>query len=93
MIRIALLAVALALSASGAALADCVCRCVNGEAQAICSNALTIPPPCMQICPMAPLSITPIEPPTIPPIGTDNCRMQQVMNPRTGVYQWRQLCQ
>jgi hypothetical protein len=52
------------------AFAGCVCRCVNGSVQAICSSTLDIQPICApQICPIVPPSIAPIQTPTIPPIG------------------------
>ena len=55
----------------------CICTCVNGEVVPICDNALEIRP----ICPPPPPSIRPIEPLTIPLIGTSNCIHEEVMNP------------
>ncbi len=73
--------------------AGCVCRCVNGEMQAICSSTLDIEPICAPaICPITPPAIRPIDPPTVPPIGTSSCRSKQVLNPQTGRYEWQQIC-
>ncbi len=95
--RMALL-VLLALSAlagmASRADARCVCRCVNGAVEPICESPLDLPPICsLQICPLVPPAVTPIAPLTIPPVGTTSCQMQQVLNPATGQYEWRQLCQ
>lgn len=73
--------------------AVCRCACVNGEVVALCSNSLEIPPICPpRICPIVPPAIEPIQPPRIPPLGTSDCRMMQVLNPRTGRYEWKQIC-
>ncbi len=73
--------------------AGCVCRCVNGEVQAMCSSTLDIEPICAPaICPIVPPAIRPIDPPTLPPIGTSSCRSEQVLNPYTRQYEWRQIC-
>jgi hypothetical protein len=86
-----ILGAALFLSAN--AQADCVCRCVNGEMQAICSNSLALPPICPpRICPLTPPAIEPLPSLRIPPIGTSECRPAQVLNPRTGQYEWREIC-
>jgi hypothetical protein len=85
-----LLATVLAASAH----ADCVCRCVNGQVRPICSNALDLPPICApQLCALTPPSIAPLQMPSIPPLGTQNCREAQVLNPYSGRYEWRTLCQ
>src|ERR1700683_4174822 len=73
--------------------ANCVCRCVNGEVQAICSSAIDIQPICSQgICPIATPGITPIQPLGIPPLGTTDCHQAQVYNPYTRQYEWKTLC-
>ena len=73
--------------------ANCVCQCVNGEVEAICSNSMSIPPICPpRVCPITPASIEPILSPRIPPIGTNDCRPAQVLNPRTGRYEWKEIC-
>jgi hypothetical protein len=76
-----------------ATFAGCVCRCVNGEVRALCSSTLDLEPICSpQICPIVPPSIQPIQAPTLPPLGTQSCSQQQVLNPRTGQYEWRSVC-
>jgi hypothetical protein len=81
------------LLASFEAEARCVCRCVNGEVRPLCESTLDIPPICAPtICPIVPPSIPPIQAPVIPPIGTEECDMVQVFNPRTNRYEWRRVC-
>lgn len=73
--------------------ASCVCRCVNGEMQALCSSSIDLPPICPPtVCPITPPSIAPIQTPRVPPIGTTVCRQAQVFNQRTGQYEWREVC-
>lgn len=88
-----LLMALLALS-GGAAQADCVCRCVNGQVQAICSSPLDLRPLCApQLCPITPPTIRPLQMPQLPPLGASSCEQRQVLNPYTGRYEWRTLCQ
>jgi hypothetical protein len=76
------------------AFASCICRCVNGEMIPICSSSIDLPPICPPtICPIVPPSVQPINPPVIPPIGTSQCQNKQVLNQRTGQYEWRLICQ
>jgi len=72
--------------------AACKCMCVDGEMQPICTSVIDIPPPCLGICSIAPLSIPPITVPKIPPIGTSKCEMRQVKNPNSGSYEWKEVC-
>lgn len=75
------------------ATANCICQCVDGRMQPLCSSSLGVPPICPPaICPIMPPSITPINPPTIPPIGTTACRQARVCD-TFGNCQWRQVCQ
>ena len=94
---IVLMRVAIALlfvSITSEVRANCICRCVNGNMQAICSSSIDIQPICPPtICQIVPPSIAPIQSPTIPPIGTTNCAPQQVLNPYTHVYEWKSICQ
>lgn len=84
----------LVLMVSLSASAACQCVCVGGAVRALCTGALDLPPICApQICPLVPPSIAPIQAPTIPPIGTQSCQQRQVVNPYTGQYQWRTVCQ
>jgi hypothetical protein len=73
--------------------ADCVCRCMNGQNVPLCDNAIDLRPICPpMVCPITPPSVTPIQAPVLPPIGTQSCSQQQVLNPRTGQYEWRTIC-
>ena len=73
--------------------ADCQCRCVEGEVQAICSSSLDIEPICSpRICPITPPAVKPIDIPRVPPIGTKTCTQKQVYNENTGQYEWQEVC-
>lgn len=88
-----LLVIAIAFMGMDAS-ARCVCRCTNGVNIPICERANDPQPACPpMICPIAPPSITPIQMPVPPPPGTTNCMKQQVLNPVTGKYEWRTICQ
>jgi hypothetical protein len=87
------LAAALALFPTVESNASCVCRCVEGEMQPLCSSAIDLPPLCpATVCSMAPPAVAPIQNPVIPPLGTSTCSPQQVMNPATNQYEWRSVC-
>jgi hypothetical protein len=90
--RVCLVTLFLMMSVSAAS-AACVCRCVDGEARAICGSTYDSKPACAQnLCPMVspsrPIDVYPTQ-----PIGRPGCSQQQVLNTRTGQYEWRQLCQ
>lgn len=73
--------------------AACVCRCVDGEVRALCSSSIDVPPICApRVCQITPPSVAPIQVPRVPPVGTTECRMAQVLNPRTQRYEWREVC-
>lgn len=85
----AILACLAALNAN----ASCTCECVNGQVQAVCDNAMDLQPICSaQMCPMTTPSLRPMQMPTLPPLGTSQCRQEQVYNSMTGAYEWRELC-
>ena len=72
--------------------ASCVCRCVDGEVQPLCSSSIDLPPICAPtICTIVPPSIAPIQP-SLPPLGTSSCSQHQVLNPATNRYEWRSIC-
>lgn len=78
---------------SSPAEAACQCSCVNGQVQPICTSSIDIRPICSpRICPIVPPAVRPIATPIVPPIGTRTCRMEQVVNPYTGQYEWKQIC-
>jgi hypothetical protein len=84
------LAAILALSAPASAM--CNWTFVNGHQQQICDSTMDMPAlrP-LGLAPMVPPSLQPLQPLTLPPLGTSSCHMAQVWN---GVsYQWRNLCQ
>lgn len=75
------------------AFAACICRCVDGSMQPICSNTIEVPPICPPtVCQIVPPSVQPIAPPIVPPIGTNSCQNQQVLNPYTNQYEWKLIC-
>jgi hypothetical protein len=86
----------LALSAfllAGAAHADCVCRCVDGQVRALCSSTLDLQPICApQLCPIVPPALAPLPSLQLPPLGTTSCRQVQVLNPLTQRYEFRRVC-
>jgi hypothetical protein len=87
------LAVIAALLAAGAAQASCVCRCVDGEVQPICSSAMDMSPMCApRMCGKPAPSIAPMQAPQMPPMGTQQCRQVQVRNPYTHQYEWQTVC-
>lgn len=86
--------VALTIATATKAIAECECRCVNGEVKAICSSTLDIEPICSpRICPIVTPAIKPIPAPTIPPIGTNKCDLKQVYNEYTHRYEWKNVCE
>lgn len=51
--------------------AKCDCLCVNGNVEAICSNAYEVRPVCNpRVCPIVPPSIEPLQTPKLLPLGT-----------------------
>lgn len=73
--------------------ANCVCRCVNGEMVPLCSSSIDLPPICPPtVCSIVPPRVEPIMAPKVPPLGTTACRPAQVLNPRTGQYEWKEIC-
>jgi len=84
----------LTIAFAGAALADCVCQCVNGELAAICTGNVAVAPQCApRSCP-APTSGSsmPRNLQVSSQGGGSDCAPQQVMDPVTGKYEWKVLC-
>jgi hypothetical protein len=72
--------------------ASCICQCVNGEMQPLCSSSIDLPPICPPtVCSIAPPTVAPINPPTLPPLGTSECHQAQVCD-QFGNCQWQQVC-
>ena len=87
------LSLAFTVLVAGNADASCVCRCVDGEVQPLCSSSIDLPPICAPtICGIVPPSIAPIQAPGIPPLGTSSCSPRRVLNPATNQYEWRSIC-
>jgi hypothetical protein len=88
-----LLAAAFVLSLTAGSRASCVCRCIDGEMQPLCESSIDVPPVCpVTICALVPPSVTPMQPPVVPPVGTSQYSQRQVLNPTTRRYEWRSVC-
>jgi hypothetical protein len=88
-----ILTVAFGIFLTTSAEASCVCRCVDGQMQPLCSSSIDLPPICpMTNCALPPPSIAPIQPAQLPPLGTSQCSQRQVLNPATRRYEWRSIC-
>lgn len=86
-------AIAATVAYSVPAQAACQCRCVNGQIQPVCTSSIDLPPICPPgICPIVPPAVRPIATPVVPPLGTRSCRLEQVLNPNNGRYEWKQVC-
>lgn len=82
----------LVLAALSSAQANCVCRCVNGQMEPLCSSSIDLPPICPPtVCPIMAPSIAPIQPPMVPPIGTSSCHQARVCNAFGGC-SWQTVC-
>lgn len=89
-----LLVLGMGLAMTVQAHASCVCRCVDGKMQPLCSSSIDVPPICpATVCMIPPAAIAPMPPVGLPPLGTSQCSERQVLNPSTGQYEWRRLCQ
>ena len=87
------LAIMFVLSFAAQGHAACVCRCVDGKMQPLCSSFTDIAPICpATVCMIAPAAVAPIKPERIRPPGTFQCEQQQVLNPHTQQYEWHRLC-
>ena len=72
--------------------ARCVCACVDGKKQNICSSTLDLKIPCFGICPLKTPSLKPLKPLGLNPLGTTTCKMKQVYNYYTMRYEWKKIC-
>lgn len=83
----------LAIAATGPAEAACVCRCVAGKAQPVCSSSTDIPPLCNStVCPMSPPKVSPMDQAKPKPSVKPGCTVRQVYDPATGRHEWGQIC-
>jgi hypothetical protein len=73
--------------------AECRCVCMNGSVDVVCTSTFDLKPICPpRVCPNTPPSLTPLEKPRLPPIGTSKCVQKQIFNERTRRYEWREVC-
>jgi hypothetical protein len=91
-----LLAAMMVASFSTYASAACRCSCVNGQIEAVCSVPSDLPPVCApRACTVKPMRASLIADKTPRP-GTTNatrlCHETQVLNPQTGAYISKQVC-
>ena len=85
---------ALFLSIATNAHADCVCRCVNGRMEPLCSSVVDMRPFCppSTLCPTAtPPTLAPPDLRIAPPVGTRRCFQRQVFNPNSGQYECKEF--
>lgn len=73
--------------------ADCVCTCVNGENQPLCTKRTFQMPVCpARICPTEIIIAPPIVEGFKPPQGTSKCTPMRVENPVTNKIEWQMIC-
>ncbi len=75
--------------------AQCVCKCISGRVQPVCSQTPAVMPICPpRICPARGPAVTIpkrlVDPP--PKIKPSNCQQRRVKNPNTNQYIWRTIC-
>ena len=91
-----LLAALLVASLPNYASAACKCSCVDGQIEAVCSLPSELPPVCApRACTAKPLRAALIaadKPVAATPVARQ-CRETQVLNPQTGAYVSKQVCQ
>lgn len=76
-----------------AAGATCTCECVNGRVQVLCDRSTDLAPICSpRICPIPTPSVRPLEPLTLPPLGTTRCKREKVWNDAKQAYEWQTIC-
>ncbi|HEX5122787.1 MAG TPA: hypothetical protein VFV97_06030 [Rhodanobacteraceae bacterium] len=90
------LAALMVASLSSYATAACKCSCVNGQIEAVCQLQTDLPPVCApHSCTAKPLHAALISADKTP-AGTPaprQCRETLVLNPQTGAYISKQVCQ
>lgn len=93
--RVAKLLAAVALaSLSTYASADCHCSCVNKQIEAVCTSPSDLPPVCApRACTVKQPSVTLVNQTRVGPNATKQCHETLVLNPQTGSYISKQVCQ
>lgn len=90
------LAALMVASLSSYASAACKCSCVEGQIEAVCSLPSELPPVCApRACTAKPLHAALIAADKTPAgtPATRQCHETQVLNPQTGAYVSKQVCQ
>jgi hypothetical protein len=88
-----LAAVALA-SLSTYASAACKCSCVNGQIEAVCALPTELPPVCApRACTVKAPSATLVNQTRVGPNATKQCHESLALNPATGSYVSKTVCQ
>lgn len=92
-----IMAIALAAASvawSGAAAAQCVCGCIDGQLAVVCRGSMQAAPQACapRVCPAPQPSVPPVLASSTPPPGTTQCLMAQVLNPQTNRYEWVEVC-
>lgn len=92
-----LLAALMVASLSTHASAACKCSCVSGQIEAVCSLPSELPPVCApRACTVKPLRAALVASDKSSPAATPaarQCHETQVLNPQTGAYVSKQVCQ
>lgn len=91
-LQIAVLALG-SILANGGASANCICRCVNGVSQPVCTSGYDVEPSCPpRLCPVPPRPPAQVEAVPVFPEKTRFCEFKQVLNERTGQYERKKVC-
>jgi hypothetical protein len=88
------LAALMVASLSSYASAACKCSCVNGQIEAVCQLQTDLPPVCApRTCTAKPIRAALIGADKTPTPAARQCHETQVLNPQTGAYISKQVCQ
>jgi hypothetical protein len=89
-----LLAAVMVASFSTYASASCRCSCVNAQIEAVCTLPSDLPPVCApRACTAKAPAATLVNQTRVGPNATKQCRETFVLNPQTGSYISKQVCQ
>ncbi|HEV7491837.1 MAG TPA: hypothetical protein VGO25_13615 [Rhodanobacteraceae bacterium] len=89
-----LLAAVMVASFSASASAACHCSCVNAQIEAVCTLPSDLPPVCApRACTSKAPSTTLVNQTRVGPNATKQCHETLTLNPQTGSYISKQICQ
>ena len=90
-----LLAALVVASLSTCAWAECHCSCVNGQIEPVCASPSELPPVCApRACSARPLHAALIATKSSAlASAAKQCHETEVLNPQTGAYVTKQVCQ